>query len=755
LRIYHLCVENKLNFQHNKWFFIKIYSNLTLAVEKRDIFAPIILNNHLTTMKQISEYFGKSVFGPKAMAEYVSKEAIKAVNESRQTGKSMDPKMADQIAEGMKNWAIEKGATHYTHWFQPLRGSTAEKHDAFFDPTGIDTGIEVFSGKALVQQEPDASSFPNGGIRNTFEARGYSAWDPSSPAFIMEKASGKTLCIPTIFVAYTGEALDYKAPLIKSTKFLVSKTAEVCQYFDPNVKNAKVSLGIEQEYFLVDEEIYHKRPDLKFSGRTLVGNMPAKGQQLEDHYFGSIPERVYNYMTDFEKEALKLGIPLKTRHNEVAPGQYECAPMFEEADIAIDHNSLLMDVMQTVAARHKLKVLWHEKPFKGVNGSGKHNNWSIITDTGINLLSPGNSPLNNLQFLTFFINTIKAVHDHADLLRASIATAGNDHRLGANEAPPAIMSVFIGSTLTDVMNQFYNSKTESKSGRVSKKTINVYRIPEILLDNTDRNRTSPFAFTGNKFEFRAVGSADHCANAIIVLNTIVGNQLANFKKEVDALIAKKTGKIAAIEKVLREYIKTSKNILFEGNGYGDEWVKEAAKRGLNNIKTTPHALDAYSTKKSVDMFVQNMIYTKKELEARTEIKYENYLLKVQIEGRILGELVKNYVVPSAVEYQKKLIDTIEGLGRIGQTKAQNKNLYELAKEISHHINTVWANNDKMTEERRKANNLETAEKRAKAYSDKVKPYFDEIRESADKLEELIDNDIWKLPKYRDLLFLKS
>jgi glutamine synthetase len=630
-------------------------------------------------MKQISEYFGKSVFGPKAMAEYVSKDAIKAVNESRNTGKPMDLKMADQIAEGMKNWAIEKGATHYTHWFQPLRGSTAEKHDAFFEPNGVDSGIEVFAGKALVQQEPDASSFPNGGIRNTFEARGYSAWDPSSPAFIMEKSGGKTLCIPTVFVAYTGEALDYKAPLIKSTNFLVNQTVEVCKYFDPKVKNAKVSLGIEQEYFIVDEELYYKRPDLVFAGRTLVGNMPAKGQQLEDHYFGSIPERIYNYMVDFEKESLKLGIPLKTRHNEVAPGQYECAPMFEEADIAIDHNSLLMDVMQSVASRHKLKVIWHEKPFKGVNGSGKHNNWSIITDTGVNLFSPGHSPNDNLQFLCFFINTIKAVNDNADLLRASISSAANDHRLGANEAPPAIMSVFIGSTLTEALTQFQSTKTFDNSAKADKKTINVYRIPEILLDNTDRNRTSPFAFTGNKFEFRAVGSSDHCANAIIVLNTIVGNQLVEFKKEVDALIKKKVNKVQAIEQVLKTYIKASKKILFEGNGYGEEWVKEAAKRGLSNIKTTPYALDAYGSKRSRDLFVKNHIYTQKELEARTEIKFENYLLKIQIEGRILGELVKNFIIPSAVEYQKKLIDTLEGLSRIGQTKAENKSMYTLTK----------------------------------------------------------------------------
>ncbi|MDP2175107.1 MAG: glutamine synthetase III [Bacteroidota bacterium] len=704
--------------------------------------------------KQISEYFGKNVFGPKAMAQYVSKEAIKAVNESRNTGQPMDMKMANQIAEGMKNWAIEKGATHYTHWFQPLRGSTAEKHDSFFEPTGIDTGVELFSGKALVQQEPDASSFPNGGIRNTFEARGYSAWDPSSPAFIMEKASGKTLCIPTVFVAYTGEALDYKAPLIKSTNFLTKAASDVCQYFDPNVKTTKVSLGIEQEYFLIDEELYHKRPDLVFAGRTLVGNMPAKGQQLEDHYFGSIPERIYNYMTDFEKESFKLGIPLKTRHNEVAPGQYECAPMFEEADIAIDHNSLLMDVMQSVASKHKLKVLWHEKPFKGVNGSGKHNNWSLITDTGVNLLSPGHSPQENLQFLTFFINTIKAVHDHADLLRASIATAGNDHRLGANEAPPAIMSVFIGSTLSDVLNRFENAKTDAKPGRVSEKTISVYRIPEILLDNTDRNRTSPFAFTGNKFEFRAVGSSDHCANAIIVLNTIVGEQMKKFKYEVDALIKKKVSKQVAIEKTLIGYIKASKKIIFEGNGYGEEWVKEAAKRGLSNIKTTPYALDAYNKKESQAIFVDNKIYTKKELEARTEIKFEDYVLKIQIEGRILGELAKNYVIPSAVEYQKKLVDSIEGLLRIGHTKAECKAMLDLTKEISKNINAIWSNNAKMTEERRKANLIDHADKKAKAYCDKVKPYFDTIRESADKLEELIGNDVWKLPKYRDLLFLK-
>lgn len=706
------------------------------------------------TTKQISEYFGKNVFGPKAMAEYLSKDAIKAVNESRTTGKRMDMKMADQIAEGMKNWAIDKGTTHYSHWFQPLRGATAEKHDSFFDPTGIDTGVESFTGKALAQQEPDASSFPNGGIRNTFEARGYSAWDPSSPAFIMEKASGKTLCIPTIFVSYTGESLDYKAPLIKSTTFLTKTAASVCQYFDENVSNTKISLGIEQEYFLIDEELYNQRPDLLFSGRTLIGNMPAKGQQLEDHYFGSIPERIYNYMTDFEKEAFKLGIPLKTRHNEVAPGQYECAPMFEEVDIAIDHNSLLMDIMQSIASKHKLRVLWHEKPFKGVNGSGKHNNWSLVTDSGINLLSPGQSPQDNLQFLTFFINTIKAVHEHADLLRASIATASNDHRLGANEAPPAIMSVFIGSTLSDVLNRFELSKPTANPNHVTDKTISVYRIPEILLDNTDRNRTSPFAFTGNKFEFRAVGSSDHCASAIIVLNTIVAEQLKQFKIEVDALIKKKVNKQTAIEKVLISYIKSSKKIIFEGNGYGDEWVLEAKKRGLNNFKTTAYALDAYNSAKSKSLFVDNNIYTLKELEARTEIKYEDYVLKLQIEGRILGELVNNYVIPSAVSYQKDLVTTISGMMKIGQTKTECRALIELSKEISKNINATWENNKKMIEERRKANLITHVDNRAKAYCDKVKPYFEIIRESADKLEEIIDNAAWKLPKYRDLMFIR-
>ncbi|MBC7426137.1 MAG: glutamine synthetase III [Bacteroidia bacterium] len=715
---------------------------------------PFYESSDFNSTIQISEYFGENVFGPKAMAEYLNKESIKAVQEARSIGKPIEIKIANQVAEGMKNWAMNKGATHYTHWFQPLRGSTAEKHDSFFEPTGLDSGVEKFSGKALVQQEPDASSFPSGGIRNTFEARGYSAWDPSSPAFIMEKVGGKTLCIPTIFVAYTGEALDHKSPLIKSINFLTKAAVDVCQLFDSKVKHATISLGIEQEYFIIDADLYAARPDLCFAGRTLVGSTAAKGQQLEDHYFGSIPDRIYDFMMDFEYEAFKLGIPLKTRHNEVAPGQYECAPMFEEADIAIDHNSLLMDVMENVAGRHNLKVILHEKPFKGVNGSGKHNNWSIITDTGVNLLSPGLSPQDNFQFLTIFINTIKAVYDHADLMRASIATAANDHRLGANEAPPAIMSVFIGSFLSEVLNTFESDKNSKKAGRVSEKTISLHRIPEILLDNTDRNRTSPFAFTGNKFEFRAVGSSDHCASAIIVLNTIVGNQLMLFKKELDALIKKGSKKQEAIEAILRGYIKSSKKIIFEGNGYSNDWVKEAAKRGLNNIKTTPYALDAYMSKSSQDLFINNNIFSHKELEARTEIKYEGYTLKIQIEGRILGELAKNYIIPSAVDYQKKLVDTIEAMQRIGQPRSSTKALESMVGEIAGHINSIWDNTEKMTQARKTANNLDHADKKAKAYCDKVIPYFEKIRESADKLEEIVDNDLWKLPKYRELLFIK-
>jgi len=705
---------------------------------------------------KITAIFNSNVFTLKTAREFLSDEAYKSLQSSIKAGHKIDRAVANQIATGIRAWAEAKGVSHFTHWFQPLTGTTAEKHDSFFTLKGDGTPIEQFEGDALVQQEPDASSFPSGGLRATFEARGYTAWDPSSPPFIMEIGQGKTLCIPTIFVSYTGESLDYKAPLLKALDALNKAAVDVCNYFDKNVSRVTATLGWEQEYFVIDEAMFNARPDLVMTGRTVYGHTSAKNQQLEDHYFGSIPERIYTYMRDFETESYKLGIPLRTRHNEVAPAQFECAPIFEEVSVAVDHNSLLMDVMDRVARRHNLRVLLHEKPFAGINGSGKHNNWSLATNTGENLLNPGKTSEENLRFATILVNILKALHTYEELVRASIASASNDLRLGGNEAPPAIISAFIGEQLTKTLDEIEGmpspdglAKSGSKGAHIS-----IPKIPEILLDNTDRNRTSPFAFTGNKFEFRAVGSSDHCANAIIVLNTIVGEQLVKFKKDVDALIKKKVNKILAIEQVLKSYVKASKKIIFEGNGYSDEWVKEAAKRGLSNIKTTPYALDAYSTKQTKELFVKNNIFTDKELEARTEIKYENYVLKIQIEGRILGELVKNYIVPSAVEYQKKLIDTIEGLNRIGQTKAQNKYLYELAKEISMHINSIWENNNKMVEERKKANNLTHADKKAKAYCDKVKPYFDEIRESADKLEELIDNDAWKLPKYRDLLFLK-
>lgn len=707
-----------------------------------------------TTSYNISDFFGENVFGPTAMEKFLSKAALKAVVDATKSGAVIDRDLADQIADGMKNWAMSKGATHYTHWFQPLRGTTAEKHDAFFEPLSKDSGVEIFSGKALVQQEPDASSFPSGGIRNTFEARGYTAWDTSSPAFIMEKAGCKTLCIPTIFISYTGEALDFKAPLLKALSFVKQASIDVCKYFDPKVKDCTISLGIEQEYFLVDSELFNQRPDLVMAGRTLIGASPAKGQQLEDHYFGSIPQRVLAFMSDFEDRAHRLGIPLKTRHNEVAPGQFECAPMFEDVNLAVDHNALLMDLMEYIAPHHGFRVLLHEKPFKGINGSGKHNNWSIITDTGVNTLSPGSSPEQNLQFLTFFINVIKAVHDNAEFLRASIATAGNDHRLGANEAPPAIVSIFIGDTLHHVLESFEkNKKNDNNKGS---KAINISQIPEISWDNTDRNRTSPFAFTGNKFEFRAVGSSDNCAGAMIVLNTIMGHQLKQFKAEVDAKLAKsKTAKKEeVIKEVLRGYYHSSKNILFEGNGYGQEWVKEAASRGLQNIKTTPHALESFLSKKSDEVFVKNGIYTKKELEARTEINFENYTLKLQIEGRLLNEMVQNFIIPSSVMYQKRLADNVQSLLSIGQNKSSCKAQIEIISEISENINSIYSNNQKMINERSKANKIEDAHKKAIAYCEKVKPYFDLIRESADNLEQMVDDSDWSLPKYSELLFIK-
>ena len=715
---------------------------------------PMISTTIMVPGIEISSYFGEMVFGPQAQKQYLSAESQNAIEKAINEGAAVSRDMSDGVAEGMKNWALDMGATHYTHWFQPLRGTTAEKHDSFFEPTGIDTGIEVFSGKSLTQQEPDASSFPNGGIRNTFEARGYSVWDPSSPAFIIEKAGARTLCIPTIFISYTGEALDYKAPLLKTLAFVRKAATDVCQYFDTKVNDCSVSLGVEQEYFLVKEELFRLRPDLMFAGRTLIGHTPAKGQQLEDHYFGSIPTNVQAFMVEFEQRAHQLGIPLRTRHNEVAPGQFECAPQFETLNLAVDHNTLLMDVMESVAQNHGFKVLLHEKPFKGINGSGKHNNWSLVTNTGVNLLSPGKSPEQNLQFLTFFINVIKAVHDHADLMRASIATAGNDHRLGANEAPPAIMSVFVGDTLEHVLNDFESNKKSAK-GKSVKDAIQIPNIPEILLDNTDRNRTSPFAFTGNKFEFRAVGSSDNCASPMVVLNAIVADQLVKFKSLVDAKIAENKGiaKEEIIKQVLREELKTSKRILFGGNGYGDEWVKEAEKRGLSNVKNTAEALAFYMSPSSVDLFVKNGIYSLKELEARTEIRYESYNLRIQIEGRVLNEMVQNFVIPSAIRYQKRLADNVQALLSIGQSKKSVVAQVEIISELSKNINKVYELNNDMTNERAIANKLDDAHQKALAYNKKVKGLFDDIRECCDEIERLVDDSDWVLPKYRELLSL--
>lgn len=703
-----------------------------------------------------SDLFGSNVFNDKAMKQYLTADAYKGVKDAVQHGTKIDRKLADYIAMGMKEWALSKGVTHYTHWFQPLTGTTAEKHDAFFETSydGSDP-VEKFGGGQLVQQEPDASSFPNGGIRNTFEARGYTAWDPTSPAFIF----GTTLCIPTVFISYTGEALDYKTPLLRALNAVDEAATDVCKYFDKNVKKVTATLGWEQEYFLVDSALASSRPDLVMTGRTLLGHTSAKGQQLDDHYFGSIPSRALNYMRELEEECMLLGIPVKTRHNEVAPNQFELAPIFEETNLAVDHNSLLMDVMSKVAERHDFKVLFHEKPFQGVNGSGKHNNWSMATDTGVNLLSPGKTPMSNLQFLSFFINTIKAVQEYEELLRASIATASNDHRLGANEAPPAIISVFIGQQLTKVLAELEgvtNGKLSPEEKTDLKLNV-VGKIPEVILDNTDRNRTSPFAFTGNKFEFRAVGSSANCANAMTTLNSIVAKQLIDFKKEVDALIEKKDlKKDEAIFNVLREYIKETKNILFEGDGYSDAWEKEAKKRGLSNHKTTPTALKAKVSKKALDLFKDLNVMNHVEVEARYEIELEEYTKKIQIEGRVLGDIARNHVIPTAIRYQNTLIENVRGLKEIFGKDFEKiaKEQISLIKEISSHIEGINSNVEDMTEARKKANALKDAQKMAESYCDKVKPYFDVIRGHCDKLELLVDDEIWTLTKYRELLFTR-
>jgi len=706
--------------------------------------------------KRITDIFNSNVFVGKVIREYLSDEAYKSLQNSIKNGVKIERKVADQIASGMRNWAESKGVTHYTHWFQPLTGTTAEKHDSFFTIKGDGTAIETFDGDALIQQEPDASSFPNGGIRATFEARGYTAWDPSSPAFIMETGHGKTLCIPTIFIAYNGESLDNKAPLLKSISALDKAAVEVCHYFDKNVSKVSTTLGWEQEYFVIDETLANARPDLVMCGRTLVGHAPAKGQQLEDHYFGSIPERVYAFMQDFEQESYKLGIPLRTRHNEVAPSQFECAPIFEEVNIAVDHNSLLMDVMTRVAKRHKLKVLLHEKPFAGVNGSGKHNNWSMSTDTGVNLLGPGKTPRTNLMFLTFFVNTIKAVHDYADLMRASIASASNDHRLGANEAPPAIISVYVGKYLSQVLDEIEERVTDnfSEQDEVILKLDIHKQIPELMMDNTDRNRTSPFAFTGNKFEFRAVGSTANCATPMIVMNTIMAETLKQFKIEVDELIEKGEKKEIAVMHILRKYIAASKKIRFEGDNYSEEWAEEAAKRGLNNFKTTPEALDAYVTEHAKQLFMSNKIFTEVELDARHEIMLEDYVKKVQIEARILGYLATNHILPATINYQNTLIENVKGLQAIGLDASTTKAQINLIKVISKHIQKINDNVEAMIEARKQANNEADMHKRAALYCNAVKPHFDAIRYSADKLELMVDDKSWPLPKYRELLFLR-
>ncbi len=693
-----------------------------------------------------SDFFGENVFGMEQMKATLSSNVFKQVSQSIKHGEKVDPVTADAVAVAVKSWAMSKGATHFTHWFQPLTGGTAEKHDAFFD--GV-SGMEKFKGSELVQQEPDASSFPSGGIRSTFEARGYTAWDPSSPMFVY----GKTLCIPTIFVSYTGETLDTKTPLLKALHAIDKEAVKVCQLFDKDIQKVNASLGCEQEYFVVDEALYNARPDLVMGGRTVFGHSPARGQQLEDHYFGSIPQRVYDFMKEFEIEAWKLGIPVRTRHNEVAPSQFEVAPLFEEVNVANDHNQLLMDIMVRVSEKHRLKVLFHEKPFAGLNGSGKHNNWSLITDTGVNLFAPSSSARDNLMFLTFFVTTVKAVHEHADLLRASIATAANDFRLGANEAPPAIMSTFIGSQMSAVLDELEkNGNIKIEKGDNMYMKLGIDRIPEIILDNTDRNRTSPFAFTGNKFEFRAVGSSDNSGTAMTTLNLIVAEQLNHFLDAVEKEVEKGTEKRLAIVNVLRKYIKESKAVRFEGDGYSDEWVKEAKKRGLSNITNSVRAINAYLSPKSVKMFEKHGVLSHKELEARQEIKLESYIKKVQIEARVMGDLAMNHIIPTAIAYQSKLIANASGLKGLS---IDNKAVVKTIQEISGYIETIKNGVRQMIEERKRLNKITDTHKRALGYCDDIKEkYFDKIREAVDELELLVDDEDWPLVKYRELLFLR-
>lgn len=705
--------------------------------------------------ERLSRLYNQKVFSDYTMQEYLTKSAYQHIVAAKEKGEKIPRDIADQVAAAMKEWALSMGATHYTHWFQPLTGATAEKHDAFFSTIEGGRAIEQFNGSMLVQQEPDASSFPSGGIRNTFEARGYTAWDPTSAAFVIDT----TLCIPSVFISYTGDTLDYKTPLLRALQFVDESATEVARYFDRNVNKVTSTLGWEQEYFLVDAALFNTRPDLQLTGRTLLGHLPAKGQQLDDHYFGAIPLRILRFMQELEVESMKLGIPIKTRHNEVAPNQFECAPIFEEANQAVDHNSLLMDLMTRIARRHNFKALLHEKPFKGVNGSGKHNNWSLSTDTGENLLSPGKNPKKNLQFLTFFINTIKAVHDNGEILRSAIASASNDHRLGANEAPPAIISIFIGSQLTAVLDELEKVKKGklSPDEKTELKLNIVGKIPEILLDNTDRNRTSPFAFTGNKFEFRAVGSSANCAEPMMVLNTIVANQLKDFKLAVDGLVQKGLKKDEAIFNVLRDYIKTSRNILFEGDGYSGNWEKEAAKRKLSNLKTTPEALKIELEPKFMNLFVENSVLSKVEIEARNEIKLEKYSTLIDIEAQVLSDLARNHIIPTAINYQNKLIENVKGLKEIfsaSEFKSVAKEQIDITKTISKKIASIKVLVDRLLVEKEKAHLIPNSHQRATAYAEKVKPYFDLIRNDVDELEMTVDDEIWPLTKYRELLFTK-
>jgi glutamine synthetase len=702
---------------------------------------------------RISEFFGCNVFNDKAMREYMTEEAYSNVQVALQSGAKLSREDADIVAEAMKRWALDHGATHYTHWFQPLTGRTAEKHDSFFQLSPDGKVSEEFTGDTLVQQEPDGSSFPGGGLRSTFEARGYTAWDPSSPAFILELVEGKTLCIPTIFVTYGGDSLDYKLPLLKSQAYIEQAAVPVCQLFDDNVTRVITTLGWEQEYFLVDEALFNARPDLLMTGRTLLGKHSPKGQQLDDHYFGSIPERVFAYMRDLETECHKLGIPVRTRHNEVGPGQYELAPMFEETNLAVDHNQLLMDVMDRVAKRHKLRVLLHEKPFAGVNGSGKHNNWSMATNTGRNLLSPGKQPGKNLQFLTFFVNTIQAVYRYADILRASVASAANDHRLGANEAPPAIISVFVGDTLSKVLDRL-EAGIEADEAGVQEVLNLMSKVPNLALDNTDRNRTSPFAFTGNKFEIRMVGSSMNCAAPMTVMNTIVGRQLMDFKAELDGIMAKGEDRDAAILAILKRYITESKSIRFEGDGYSEEWKQEAAHRGLSNTPNTPDALGAYLRKDATELFTSSGVFTARELHAHYDVMCENYILKLQIESRTMGEMVVNHILPAAINYQSQLAQNVLQLKELGLEESSYAAQLDVVKRISLHIAKIKDGVNAMTEARKKCNELEDATAKAKAYCYEVKPLMEAIRTHADRLEYLVDDREWPLVKYRELMFLR-